>query len=84
MLVPLLKGSVPEISLMAQWRGLTMAAAFHDLTGIDSTVTSLSALGKTKDVIVHRLQEAFHAKYQDEAAQKERLAFYKNNYNNQR
>lgn len=84
MLIPLLDNVVPEVTLMTQWRGLTMAATFWDLLGIDSTVTSLVALGKKKGIIVRRLLQAFQAKYPDKAAQKEKLDFYRLNYNDQR
>jgi hypothetical protein len=44
----------------------------------------LAALGKKKSVISRRLKEAFEARHPDEAARKDKLAFYRMNYNDQR
>lgn len=69
---------------MTQWLGLTMAAAFWDLTGIDSTTASLVALGRYKSIIVRHISQAFEAKYPEKAAQNAKKSFYRMNYNDQR
>ena len=75
---------MPEIVLLSQWRMLTLAAAFWDLTGIEAARTSLATLGKTQATIERRLLEALEAKHPHDAAKEQKLVFCKKNYNDQR